>query len=827
MTPFFKTISLQKKTQSQKPWILCSNELHEHHIEKEAESLKNFYESVRRRAADIATSRGRQSLIVELYNKFFSNAFPVTMKKLGLVYTPVEVVDFIIHSINDVLGNEFQLSIGDKGVHIIDPFVGTGTFITRLLQSGLVDSEKLTYKYKHELHANEIVLLAYYIATINIESVYQEISKSEDYQPFNGMVLTDTFQLYEQEKDMIANLLPDNSNRRTAQKEREVRVIIANPPYSVGQRNQNDNAANIKYQNLDERISKSYAYHSKANLKNSLYDSYIRAFSWASKRIGQEGVIGFVTNAGWIDGNAMDGLRKCFVEEFTKIYIFHLRGNQRTSGELSRKEGGKIFGSGSRAPIAISILVKNPGSSEKGKIYYYDIGDYLDREHKLSKVREFGSINGITDANVWRELTPDEDNDWVNQGDKQFKKYISLGNKKDKSSNTIFKTYSSGIKTNRDAWAYNSSKNKLSKNMQQMIETYNSEVSKRKSNSNYKETNNATQINWDSSLSDDFKKLKSGEFSNDCVRLSHYRPFFKQWVYFSRQFNNRVYLMPSIFPNEESENRVICVTGVGSRQFSVLITDTLPCLDMIEKSQCFPEKVFVELDSSGGLFSSTESGMQYQIDDGVSDKALLHFKTQYPSEDMKKIDLFYYIYGILHSPEYIARFQNNLSRELPRIPAIKKYDDFMAFSKTGRKLRELHINYENADPYLVTFKEGDLRLANIEDPKKFYRVEKMKFHRSGKNKDKTIVVYNSSITITNIPIEAYDYVVNGKPALEWVMDRQRVKKDKASGIVNDANDYANETMNNPAYPLELFQRVITVSLETMKIVKTLPKLEID
>jgi len=544
-------------------------------------------------------------------------------------------------------------------------------------------------------------------------------------------------------------------------------------------------------------------------------------------------VIGFVTNAGWIDGNSMDGFRKCFAEEFSKIYIFHLRGNQRTSGELSRKEGGKIFGSGSRAPIAISILVKNPKSSEKRKIYFYDIGDYLDRNQKLSILKELGSINGISKTNGWEIIKPDDDNDWINQGEKYFGKFISLGDKKDKSSSTIFETYSRGAESGRDAWTYNSSKQNVSQNMQSMIAFYNSESTRYATNSQNMDVknfvnNDAKRISWTSSLLTSLKNNISTKFESEYLRSSIYRPFQKQWIYFDPLFIHRVGQMPRIFPDDQSDNKGIYVTGVGAgSEFSTLMLDTMPNLHTLDTGQYFPLKLYEQPSTDGGLFANEEEQVGYQKKEGISDEGLKHFQDAYTNKTITKEDLFYYIYGFLHSPDYRERFRNNLSKELPRIPAVKKYKDFMAFSKAGRQLGELHINYENADPYLVTFKEGDLRLANIEDPKEFYRVEKMKFHGSGKKKDKTKVIYNSNITITNIPLEAYDYVVNGKPALEWVMERQGVKKDKASGIVNDANDYANETMINPAYPLELFQRVITVSLETMKIVKALPKLDID
>lgn len=328
----FKGSQFTKQNPVSRAMETVLGQLHEHNLAKESESLSKFYASVERRAADVVTANGRQELIYKLYDSFFKGAFPVLTQRLGIVYTPVEVVDFIIHSVNDVLKAQFGQTLGSEGVHILDPFTGTGTFITRLLQSGLIAPEELARKYREEIHANEIVLLAYYIAAINIETVYHELAQgelSEDapYEPFGGILLTDTFQMYEQERDMVANLLPDNSERRTRQKALDIRVIIGNPPYSAKQGSANDNAANIAYSQLDTKIRDTYAAHSSATLKNSLYDSYIRAFRWASDRISNAGVMAFVTNAGWIDGNAADGLRKCLSEEFSDLYIFHLRGN--------------------------------------------------------------------------------------------------------------------------------------------------------------------------------------------------------------------------------------------------------------------------------------------------------------------------------------------------------------------------------------------------------------------------------------------------------------------------------------------------------------------
>ena len=806
------------------------SQLYQHRIGKEADSLEKFYESVKRRAADIMTATGRQNLVLELYNRFFSSAFPILRQKLGIVYTPVEVVDFIIHSVNDVLQDEFGKSLGSRNVHILDPFTGTGTFITRLMQSGHITKEDLPYKFKNEIHANEIVLLAYYIAAINIEAVYQDIAKENQYQPFNGIVLTDTFQMYEQERDMIANLLPDNSNRRTSQKKKPITVIIGNPPYSAGQTSANDNAANIKYPNLDYRIEQTYVAGSSATNKNALYDSYIRAYRWASDRIGNEGVIGFVTGAGWIDGNATDGFRHQLSNDFSSIYIFHLRGNARTSGEDRRKEKGNVFGEGSRTPIAITILVKSANHTGPAKIYFHDIGDYLDQKQKLSIIQHYKSINGIKAANKFLQLVPDERNDWVDQGDRQYDKFVSLGSKKNPNDLSVFASYSNGIKTNCDAWLYNSSTVSISNRVKKLIAFYNSEVDRYKNSGKGVKiedfvSTDPKMISWHSGLYPKAQKGTKAIYNSEFIRNSLYRPFSKQILYMDKIFVQRLALNPKIFPDASSKNLVIAVTGVGSRSFSCLLVNHLPCLDLMEKSQCFPLYLYEQTneDVPAGLFDLAPTGSK----PAITDDSLNHFITSYKGVAIDREQLFYYIYGLLHSPEYRERFQNNLSKELPRIPAVKRYEDFVAFSDAGRKLGDLHVNYETVEPYPVSYAQGDLRLANLGNPVDFYRVTKMKFAGSRPNHNKTSVIYNNNITITNIPLEAYDYVVNGKPALEWVMERQCVKTDKDSGIVNDANDYANETMNNPAYPLELFQRVISVSLETMKIVKSLPPLDID
>lgn len=808
--------------------------LDQHQLDSETEALKRFYDSVKLRASGINSAEGKQKIIVELYDKFFRNAFPRMTERLGIVYTPVEVVDFIIHSVNDVLKQEFGKSFADEGVHVIDPFTGTGTFISRLLQSGLIPSNKLTFKYKNEIHANELVLLAYYIAAINIEAVYHS-QIIDEYTPFEGICLTDTFQMYEKE-DLVDQVLVDNSARRKRQKLLDIQVIIGNPPYSAGQKSENDDNKNVAYPSLDNRISETYAKNSTATLKNKLYDSYIRAIRWASDRIETQGVIGFVTNAGFVDTNTADGLRKCLVDEFSSLYIFHLRGNQRTSGEKSRQEGGKIFGSGSRAPIAISILVKNPHAKQHGKIYFHDIGNYLSREQKLEKIAEFKSVQGITAVDGWANITPDEHGDWLNQRDDSFENYIQMGNKKDNLAQ-LFNGYSLGVATNRDSWVFNYSQQKLRNNVKKLISTYSRNL-KVVLNENLSMENlnkfliqDLSSISWTESIKKDLINKKEIEFVEANLAVGMYRPFTKQNLYFNASLIHRRYQVPKIFPNGKLTNLAIMVKGnwKDNGQFALMV-DGIPTSQPDGGAQCFPLYLYEETTEeknvgAGDLFDNsldlTISETKYQRKDGISDEGLAHFHTAYPNEHISKEDIFYYTYGLLHSEDYRSRYADNLTKELPRIPCVKKAEDFWAFSKAGRDLAHWHLNYETVEKYPATLDTGSTAYnqLNAED---FY-VEKMKF---AKKDDKSTVIYNKRITVKGIPLEAYDYVVNGKPALEWVMERQGVSTHKDSGIVNDANDWANETMNNAAYPLELFLRVITVSLETMKIVRSLPKLDI-
>ncbi len=815
--------------------------LQEHRLDKETDTLQAFYDSVKLRAEGIDNAAGKQKIVVELYDKFFRNAFPRMTERLGIVYTPVEVVDFIIHSVAHVLQTEFGQTLGSEGVHIIDPFTGTGTFITRLLQSGHIKPEDLAYKYKHEIHANEIVLLAYYIAAINIEAVYHGLAGGE-YQPFEGICLADTFQMYEKD-DLVSALLVDNGKRRKRQRKLDIRVIMSNPPYSEGQESENDNNDNLAYPHLDERIRLTYAKNSRATLFKGLYNSYVRAIRWASDRLGSSGVIGFVTNAGFLDAAFSDGLRKSLAADFSSIYVFHLRGNQRTAGELSRMEGGKIFAAGSRAPIAISILVKNPQAARQGQVYFHDIGSYLNREQKLSKIAEYASTAGIAHAGAWRTVEPDTYGDWLRQRDDSFKQHIPLWDKTGDEV-SLFETSSLGVVTARDPWCYNASSSRLRKKVREMVAFYNDEVKRfsqaASSLSRQQKEDLASgfinadksRISWTRALKQDLIKGKPVLFDETRVVRSLYRPFTKQWLYFDRRLNEMVSKMPRLFSGRGSRNRIICVSGPGSVSgFTALMADSpidLCFATMKGGTQCFAlhaleqaEEPELEGRPQGALFDAGADVSKRSFHPAITAKGLEHVRAAFGDSEIAGEDVFYYVYGLLHSPQYRDRYIDNLSKELPRIPCVKPAADFWTFSRAGRELAKLHLEYEAVPMYAAKVDTGGKALSDAD-----YRVEKMKFGKNGKDKDHTTIHYNERITVSGIPLEAYDYVVNGKPAIEWVMERQAVRTDKDSGIVNDANDWATETMGNARYPLELLLRMVTVSLETMKIVRALPALKI-
>lgn len=765
---------------------------------KDRETLEKFYESVRHKASDKTTAAQKQSIVVQLYNNFFNIAFKDTVEKLGIVYTPVPVVDFIVKSVECVLKKYFKCSISDRGVHVLDPFTGTGTFITRLLQSGFIKPKDLLYKYENEIHANEIVLLAYYIAAINIESVFHDAIADGKFHPFDGIVLTDTFQLGEGERD-IPGMFEENSARAKKQKKLDIRVIIGNPPYSIGQKSANDNNQNLTYPILEERVEATYAQGSSSTLKKALYDSYIKAFRWASDRIKDEGVVAFVTNGGWLDAQGMDGFRNALVSEFSHIYVLNLRGDQRTQGELSRREGGKIFGSGSRTPVAITILVKTKKRNGNGVIHYHDIGDYLSREEKLRIIDDFGDIAGVE----WQTVTPDKHNDWLNKRNSEFDEYIPLApeSKFDYLAKSFFTTYAIGVATNRDAWTTNFSKESVSKTMLKTIDFYNSCVDKGE------QVINRASINWTRGTRGRLEKREKSAFQQSAIVCSAYRPYQKQWLYFDRQWNEAFGLSYVLFPTPEYKNKVICVSGASSKKQSVLITDCIACLDICEKTQCFPLYWYEKIVKHESVMElpGLEKESDYIRHDAISDFILLEFR-KIAGPRVQKEDIFHYVYGALHNPDYRAKFAADLKKQLPRLPLPKNRREFEKVEKIGRDLANLHLHYEEIDPW---------PLDEIGTPD--FHVTKMAWAKDGKDVRKDMLVVNEHLTLVGIPAEAHQYVVNGRTPLEWLIDRYQIRTDADSGIVNDPNKWGEEH-DYPQYIVELAKRLVRLSVETVKLV---------
>ena len=641
-------------------------------VDKDLTVLSNFYESVRANVGKIDNLEGKQTVIKNLYEKFFKRAFPLTVEKLGTVYTPVECVDFILHSVDEVLQSEFGAALTHENVHVLDPFTGTGTFITRLLQSGLIRPEDMVRKYRHEIHANELVLLAYYIADVNIESVFQEVCPQPEYLPYDGICLTDTFQLGENsDDDIFKHFFKENTEAVEAQRRTPIRVIIGNPPYSIGQKSANDNAQNQSYPLLDQRIAETYVAGSTAGLSKGIYDSYIRAYRWATDRLSPEdgGVIAFISNGTWLDGNSHDGFRASLEKEFDKIYVYNLRGNARTSGELRKREGDGIFGMGSRTPIAITLLVRYPEGRrlDQCQIFYHDIGDYLNREEKLRKITQAQSYRGLD----WTPITPNEKHDWINQRDGLFDTLLPLAPEKkfDAKSKSVFSTYAIGIATNRDAWVMGFSKEQVSENMQAMIAFYNQQIEKEEV------SNDKTKISWTVNLTKDWSKGKKHDFDGTAFVQSTYRPFCKQQLYNHHPFIERPGLWNKLFPTPHHKNLVICVSGVGgSKDFSTLIANMVPDLQVLSNGQCFPLYWYDENkgEQEVSLFGTTNEERWTQRD-GITDWCLQEVRSRFAgAQSLTKEDIFYYVYGLLHSPDYRERFADDLRKALPRIPIVEK-----------------------------------------------------------------------------------------------------------------------------------------------------------
>ena len=759
--------------------------------------LDRFYVAIEQAAMLCKDFTQKQHFLNTFYEKFFQGFSEDVADTHGIVYTPQPIVDFMVRSVEHILETEFGRSLSDTGVHIIDPFVGTGNFIVHLMQD--IRATTLEEKYRHELHCNEILLLPYYIASLNIEQEY--FQRTGKYLPFDGIALADTFELFEGQQQHIM-FTQENTERVERQKVADMFVVIGNPPYNARQVNENDNNKNRKYEVMDQRITETYVKDSKATLRNKLHDPYVKAIRWASERIGEEGVVAFVTNNGFLDGIAFDGMRKHLYQDFNRIYILDLKGNVRKD---SMREGipigekHTVFGLAAMVGITVTFFVKSRHYHDH-KIYYSGTDWKATRQEKFNRVESAISINGIE----WKEITPDKKHTWLTEGlHAEFDTFLPMGSKEAKVANgvvadVIFKNYSLGVSTNRDAWVCNFNHNTLTDNMNKMIETYNDQVFKwerkldRDDNADDFVISDDTKIKWSRNLKRELKRIRIAEYTEDKVRNLLYRPFTKSHLFFDRIMNDEVSHFPSIFPTPGTENRVICVSGIGSNKpFQSLMVDVIPDLHLTGDSQCFPFYTYDEDDTNR--------------QENITNWALTEFRTHYDDNTITKWDIFHYNYALLHHPAYREKYQMNLKRDLPHIPFA---EDFWGFANAGTALADLHVNYESAPKY------DELKYIETPGMPIDWRVEKMRL-----SKDKTQLKYNDFLMLDGIPAEAFGYRLGTRSALEWVVDQYRVKVDKRSGIRNDPN-----RADQPQYIVDLIGRVISVSLRTVEIVDGLPAL---
>ena len=807
--------------------------------------LERFYRAIERSAEETTNFSEKQHFLNKVYERFFQGYSPKEADTHGIVYTPQPIVNFMVRSVQEILQKEFGRSLGDKGVHILDPFVGTGNFIVRLMQE--IKTTDLQYKYENELHCNEVMLLPYYIASMNIEHAY--FDRVGEYKPFPGICLVDTFELVEADQSLLGFMTAENASRVKRQKESPIFVIIGNPPYNAGQVNEDDNNKNRKYPVLDKRVSETYAKDSAASNKNALSDPYIKAIRWASDRIGDEGIVALVTNSSFVRGVSFDGVRKHLGAEFSKIIHVNLKGDARTSALRRKQEGGNIFEDAIRVGVGISLFVRGPRKRKEPEVLIYDVPDFFTA---LQKAAILDSA-GLWPSLPLKKAQVNSQHSWLTEEeDGLYSSFLSTGNKTDKggdSQQTIFGTYGSGVATSRDLWAYNFSRASLEKGMRVAIETYNEQVFKWQRNTDGSRSVDdfvsyeASKISWSRDLKADLARGRLAEFSETKIRNAIYRPFVRTNLFFDRLFNEEVYIVPSIFPDtaSEAENRLICVNDIAARSpFSTLILANIPDLHICssDRFQCFP------------FYTYDEDGANRR--ENITDWALEQFRVRYADPSITKWDIFHYTYAVLHHPEYRERYAANLRRELPRIPfacnqpsnpchsepasageesasdsASKKQiprglastrndnagggtgdaELFRTLVRAGKRLAEIHVHYEQQPEYPLTKTEKA-------GEKLDWRVTKMRL-----SKDKTTLIYNQFLTLSGIPPATYEYRLGNRSALEWVIDQYQLSTDKRSGITNDPN-----RSDDPQYILQLIGQVVTVSLETVEIVRGLPTL---
>ncbi len=785
-------------------------------------SLDYFYTAIENAARTITDFGEKQGFLNDVYERFFQQFNKKTADTHGIVYTPQPIVDFMCASVEEVLKTQFGKELSDKGVTVLDPCTGTGNFLVNILRR--ISPLNLKHKYEHELFANEVMLLPYYVASLNIEHAFRELGQS--YLPFPGLCFADTLDLAKGQQMSMA-FTEKNTERVQREQDAAITVIIGNPPYNVGQANENDNNKNRKYLDLDGRIKETYVKDSKATLRTQLYDAYSRFFRWATDRLGdRDGVICFVTNNGFLEGYSFDGFRKHLAQEYTEIYHLDLGGNARKRG------GGSVFNI--MVGVGITLLIRRREGMTKpyppATIHYHALDDKQRGSAKLAELKRAESIKGL----AWQTLEPDAKSNWITEGlHKGFADLLPMGTKDAKASKSIdvqaiFKTYSSGVMTGRDSIVYDFNRDTLAARVKKFIDDYNAEIHRWVRAGKPKEIDaflDYGKFKWSRNLKAELRRERYTEFDASRLRDALYRPFTRQRLYFGDLIVDEHGSWGTFFPTpvQEQENLAIVVSDIGHRAgFSALVTNTIPdrhLLASVDAYQCFPLYTY----SLGGVLRR----------DNITDWALAQFQAQYGT-GVTKPDIFHYVYALLHAPAYRERYKENLKRDLPRIPFVGKEpegrpprpspryggsatrgnsgepegaDVFRAFVEAGRTLAALHVGYEQADEYPLK------QLVNKDVPFS-WRVSKMRL-----TKDHTGVVVNDSLTLSGIPPEVFQYKLGNRSALEWVLDQYQVSVDKRSGITSDPN-----RADDPEYIARLVGRVVTVSVETEKCVRGLPPL---
>lgn len=759
-------------------------------------STNRFYIAIENAARGLDDWTEKQHFLNTVYERFFQGFSIKQADTYGIVYTPQEIVDFMCASVDVVLKREFGSSLSTPDVQILDPCVGTGNFIVNLIQR--INGGSLANKYEHDLFCNEVMLLPYYIASLNIEHAYYE--RTGQYKPFEGIAFTDTLDLAEGRQ--LPLFVEKNTERVEREKQAQIMVVIGNPPYNVGQKSDNDNNKNRSYPVIDGRIHETYMKDSKATNTRAVKDAYARFFRWATDRLGErDGIVCLVSNNGFLDGIAFDGFRKRLSEEFTYIYTLDLGGNARRQGR------GNVFGI--MVGVSITILVRHRENAHPpynpATILYYNLDNNLRGDEKLKSLQLLRSIDNVE----WQHLQPDIRYTWLTKNlYSEFDTFLSIGTKEAKAARiveaggvetkTVFKIYSPGVQTNRDSWMYDFDSKRLGDKASRMIETYNAEIARWTRAGSPKEIDNFvinddSKIKWSSRLKECFARRIEAHFTSSSIRNALYRPFTRRFLYFDNIMTHRQGAFPFILPTPrtEQENAVIWLKTGSEWPMFALVTNIIPDLLPQGASQCFPYYTY-EKDGSNRR-------------ENITDWVLKQFQYKY-SIAVSKWDIFHYIYAILHHPQYRERYAENLKRDLPHIPLLASQEAFATCVGIGKRLTDIHLHYEEAQEYCLNWLENkDVPIS--------WCVEKMRL-----TLDKSALKINDWLTLASIPQVCYQYRLGNRSALEWVIDQYQVSTDARSGIVSDPNRDDDEQ-----YIVRLIGKVITVSVETVKLVEELAK----